>query len=111
MMETNMQHWRLEQKENIAWLYLDKKNSAVNTIDKSVLVELASLLTDIEKDKAIHGLIITSGKPNSFIVGADIQTISFLTNEKEVFDFIRQGQQVFDQLAALKIPTVALIKG
>ncbi|WP_218813831.1 3-hydroxyacyl-CoA dehydrogenase NAD-binding domain-containing protein [Rickettsiella endosymbiont of Dermanyssus gallinae] len=111
MMETNTQHWRLEQKENIAWLYFDKKNSAVNTIDKSVLIELASLLTGIEKDKSIHGLIITSGKANSFIVGADIQTISFLTNEKEVFDFIRQGQLVFDQLAALKMPTVALLKG
>ncbi|WP_232019628.1 3-hydroxyacyl-CoA dehydrogenase NAD-binding domain-containing protein [Candidatus Rickettsiella viridis] len=111
MMEKNTQHWRLEQKENITWLYFDKKNSAVNTIDKNVLVELAGLLTDIAEDKSIHGLIITSGKPNSFIVGADIQTISFLTSEKEVFDFIRQGQLVFDQLAALKIPTVVLIKG
>lgn len=111
MMQTETQHWRLEQKKNIAWLYFDKKNSAVNTIDKNVLTELKSLLTRIEKDKAIHGLIITSGKANSFIVGADIQTISFLTDEKEIFDFIRQGQLVFDQLAALKMPSVALIQG
>ncbi|MDQ8039729.1 MAG: 3-hydroxyacyl-CoA dehydrogenase NAD-binding domain-containing protein [Rickettsiella sp.] len=111
-METNtMQHWRLQQQGNIVWLGFDKKHSAVNTIDKNVLTELKTLLDVIEKDKSVHGLIITSHKSRSFILGADIQTISFLTNEKEIFDFIRQGQHVFKQLASLKISTVALING
>ena len=110
-METNTQHWQLQRQENIAWLYFDRKKCAVNSIDKNALIELKSLLTTIEKDKSIHGLIITSGKADGFIVGADIQTISFLSSEKEIFDFIRLGQLVFEQLAALKIPTVALIKG
>lgn len=110
-METNTQHWKLERQENIVWLFFDKKSSPVNTIDKNVLDEFKILLNIIEKDESIQGLVITSGKNTGFIVGADIQTISFLSNEKEIFDFIQQGQRVFGQLAQLKIPTVALIKG
>ncbi|MES2141609.1 MAG: 3-hydroxyacyl-CoA dehydrogenase NAD-binding domain-containing protein [Pseudomonadota bacterium] len=108
--ENVTQHWQLERQGNIVWLFFGKKNS-VNSIDKNVLIELKSLLNIIEKDKLIHGLIITSHKSNDFIVGADIQTISFLNGEEEIFEFIRQGQLVFDQLAALKISTVALIRG
>lgn len=110
-MENNLHHWRLKQNEKIAWLFFDKKNKSVNTIDKSVLVELSALLKCIEKNKSMQGLVVTSSKPNSFIVGADILTICSLSNEKEVSDFILQGQLVFHQLAGLKIPTVALIKG
>ena len=108
--ETVTQHWQLERQGNIVWLFFGKKNS-VNSIDKNVLIELKSLLNIIEKDKLIHSLIITSHKSDNFIVGADIQTISFLNSEEEIFEFIRQGQLVFDQLAALKISTVALIRG
>ncbi|MES2998269.1 MAG: 3-hydroxyacyl-CoA dehydrogenase NAD-binding domain-containing protein [Pseudomonadota bacterium] len=110
-METTIQHWQLKQQGDIAWLYFDKKNSAVNSIDKNVLTELSTILHKIEKEQSIRGLIITSAKTNGFIVGADIQTISFLSSKEEVFEFIRQGQDVFSQLAAVKISTVALIKG
>jgi 3-hydroxyacyl-CoA dehydrogenase / enoyl-CoA hydratase / 3-hydroxybutyryl-CoA epimerase len=110
-MQTDSQHWELKYRENIAWLYFDRKDCAVNSIDKSVLTELKLLLTTIERDKTIRSLVILSGKSNGFIVGADIQVISFLGSEKEIFDFIRLGQLVFEQLAALKIPTIALIKG
>lgn len=110
-MEMDSQHWELKYRENIAWLYLDRKNCAVNSIDKNVLTELKSLLTTIEQDETIRSLVILSGKSDSFIVGADIQVISFLDSEKGIFDFIRLGQLVFEQLAALKIPTIALIKG
>lgn len=110
-MKTNLQQWRLKQEDDIRWLYFDKKNTTTNTIDKNVLIELSAILDEIEKDKSIRGLIITSGKTNGFIAGADIQTISFLCSKEEIFDFIQQGQLVFAQLAALKISTVALIKG
>lgn len=110
-MESAAQHWQLERQGDIIWLRFNKRNSEVNSIDREVLSELQLSLDIIEKDKSIHGLIITSNKSSGFIVGADIKTISFLQDEKEIFDFIRQGQLVFNQLAALKITTVALIKG
>ena len=104
-------HWRLKPEKNILWLYFDKKDSSNNHIDQSVLTELMAIIREIEKNKSIQGLIITSDKSTGFIVGADIQAISQLKTKKEIFAFIRQGQNVFDALADLKIPTVALING
>ncbi len=104
-------HWRLRPEKNILWLYFDKKDSSNNHIDQSVLTELMAIIREIEKNKSIQGLIITSDKSTGFIVGADIQAISQLKTKKEIFAFIRQGQNVFDALADLKIPTVALING
>ena len=110
-MEVSYLNWQLQQKEHILWLYFDKKNSSNNNLDKNVLTELSSIIKEVTHNKSVQGLIVTSGKTNGFIVGADIQTISKLKTKEEIFTFIRQGQKVFDELAALNIPTVALING
>lgn len=110
-MEVSYLNWRLQQKEHMLWLYLDKKNSSSNNIDKRVLTELSAIIKKIIHDESVRGLVITSGKPTGFIVGADIHTISQLKNKEAIFAFIQQGQTVLNELAALPIPTVALING
>ncbi|MEN9916349.1 MAG: YfcX enoyl CoA hydratase [Pseudomonadota bacterium] len=110
-MEVSYLNWRVQQKEQILWLYFDKENSSSNNLDEKVLNELNSLLQQISNDKSVQGLVITSNKINGFIVGADIQTISKLKTQEEILAFIQLGQKVFSKLAALNIPTVALING
>ena len=104
-------NWRLQQKEQILWLYFDKENSSSNNLDENVLIELSTIIREIRNSTSVHGLIISSNKVNGFIVGADIQTISKLKTKEEIFTFIQLGQKVFAELAALNIPTVALING
>ena len=110
-MQVSYLHWKLKQEKNMLWLYFDKKDSSTNNIDQSVLTELMAIIREIAKNKSIQGLIITSDKTTGFIVGADIQIISQLKTKKEILAFTRQGQSVFEELANLKIPTVALING
>lgn len=110
-MEVSYFNWRVQQKEQILWLYFDKENSSSNNLDEKVLTELESIIHEISKDKSIQGLIITSNKKNGFIVGADIKAISKLKTQEEISTFIQLGQKVFGKLAALNIPTVALING
>lgn len=110
-MEVTYLDWRLQQKGPILWLYFDKKNSPINNLDKKSLDELSSIVKKIANDESVQGLIITSDKTNGFIVGADIHTISQLKTKEEILEFIQQGQKVFDELARLNIPTVALING
>lgn len=104
-------NWRLQQKEQVLWLYFDKENSSSNNLDENVLTELSTIIREIRNGKSVHGLIISSNKANGFIVGADIQTISKLKTKEEIFTFIQLGQKVFAELAGLNIPTVALING
>ena len=59
----------------------------------------------------LTGVILRSGKPGSFIAGADIQAIGSLTDRARVQAVVRRAHAVFGRLAALEVPTVAAIDG
>ncbi len=101
----------IRDEANIAWLVLDKTNMSVNTLNAEVLEELHSLLQALQKDPVPLGLVIQSGKRSGFIAGADVQQFKDLETSDAAFNFIRQGQIVFNYLADLPFPTVALIRG
>src|SRR5690606_28460845 len=84
---------------------------SVNTIDQSVLEELTAILKALEADSTVKGLVIGSAKATGFIAGADISQFDKATTAEQALPFIQQGQRVYNQLAALKIPTVAMIEG
>ena len=58
---------------DIALLTLDAPNKGANVLSQSVLEELAAHLDVLEKRNDVAGLIIRSGKPGSFIAGADLR--------------------------------------
>lgn len=111
MKQKKYKNWRVEiDNDQIAWLYFDREGSNVNTINPEVLDELSHLLTTAEKS-TYKGLVIASGKSKGFIAGADIEQFTHFTKPEEALGLIHHGQQVYNQLAALKIPTVAMVKG
>lgn len=110
-MDKNYQNWRLQIENNIVWLYFDRADNSTNTISAVVLNELEIILDNLAQQKDLKGLIIASAKNNGFIAGADIKEISQLKSHADALSFIQKGQKVFAELAALKIPTVALISG
>src|SRR5205085_5349318 len=65
----------------------------------------------IEKDASLRGLIVTSAKKSIFIAGADLKTLLRQAQTDELREFIAQGQRVFNRIAALNIPTCAVIHG
>ncbi len=106
------QNWRLEiDEEQILWLYFDKKNASVNTIDFDVMNELSRILDLLAADNATKGLIITSAKSSGFIAGADITLFNKFKDIDQAVTMLKSGQDVFAKLENLKIPTVALISG
>jgi 3-hydroxyacyl-CoA dehydrogenase / enoyl-CoA hydratase / 3-hydroxybutyryl-CoA epimerase len=106
------QHWRLEADEDqILWLYFDKKNSTVNTIDRAVMEELSAIVDLLKEDQTHKGMIIASAKPSGFIAGADITQFNQFKDIDEATQLLREGDHILDRLEALKMPTVAMIEG
>jgi 3-hydroxyacyl-CoA dehydrogenase/enoyl-CoA hydratase/3-hydroxybutyryl-CoA epimerase len=106
------QNWRLEtDSDNVLWLYFDKQNSAVNTLDKAVMMELSSILDELARDSSHQGVIIASGKKNGFIAGADISVFNKFKDIDEAVTMLQLGQDIFFKLEKLKLPTVAMIDG
>ena len=99
------------QGSGIAHLIIDDKNETMNTLKASFVEQISELLKTIKADKTIQGLIIVSGKKDSFIAGADINMLAACQTEQEAQTLSRQGQMIFDQLEKLPIPVVAAIHG
>lgn len=104
-------HWRLTSEAGIIWLNFDRADKAVNAINREVLQELSAILTETAAQAGVRGLIIKSAKPTGFIAGADLEQFTQLIDGQLILPIIEQGHEVFDQLAAYPVPTVAMIKG
>jgi 3-hydroxyacyl-CoA dehydrogenase / enoyl-CoA hydratase / 3-hydroxybutyryl-CoA epimerase len=104
-------HSRLSKgSDDIAWLVLDRANESTNTLSEVVLAELDAALGDIEGMRA-KGLVIRSAKKGGFIAGADLRDFKGVTEVREVETRMRRAHEIVDRLAALSIPTVAVIHG
>jgi 3-hydroxyacyl-CoA dehydrogenase/enoyl-CoA hydratase/3-hydroxybutyryl-CoA epimerase len=97
--------------DHICVLTFDRPDSGANIFDAATLEELNEHLDAIEKDASMRGLIIASAKKSIFVAGADLKTLLQAAKTGEMRGFIERGQQVFNRLADLRIPTVAAIHG
>jgi len=105
-------HWKLsEDKDNILWMTIDRKDSSVNSLNAEVLTEFDEILTNIPDHDNCVGVIISSGKSNGFIAGADIEQFTKLRSIDDATHLIRHAQIILDKLEALHIPSVAMIDG
>ena len=104
-------HWHLERDATqIAWLTFDRAASTTNTFSSEVLHELDAICTRLN-EKPPKALAILSAKENGFAAGADIDEFTTLKSSDEAFAFTKLGNDVFDKVAALPFPTLALIHG
>lgn len=106
------EHWKLDiDNQEIAWLTLDRRDSAVNSLNEPVLREFDQILNLLGQKRQAKAVIIQSGKKSGFIVGADISQFKQLTSADEATLLIKKGQEIFNKLENLPIPTIALISG
>ncbi|MFZ9348529.1 MAG: enoyl-CoA hydratase-related protein, partial [Arenimonas sp.] len=104
-------HWQLEARnDGILLLSLERKDASVNTLCQAVLNELDGLLERMAFAPP-KGLIIRSTKKAGFIAGADIAEFAEFDAKGTVLDAISNGQNIFQRIAELPCPTVALIHG
>lgn len=100
-------------ESDIALLLLDAPNKGANVLSQSVLEELAAHLDTLEKRTDLAGLIIRSGKPGSFIAGADLREFAAAKDVTPEFtqQMCTRGRTLFQRLSNLPFVTVAAIDG
>jgi len=96
------------------WITLDDPARPVNVLTEDVMRGLGEALDQARgaiREGKIDALVIRSGKPHSFVAGADIDAIADLEDPTEAEAKIRLGQAVFNDVALLPVPTVAAVHG
>ena len=89
-------------------LTFDRPDSTANIFDAATLTELNEELDAVEQGAS--GVVFISAKPAIFIAGADLHALETIGAD-ELRPFIELGQNVFNRVAALRVPVVAAIHG
>ncbi|MFT8210822.1 MAG: fatty acid oxidation complex subunit alpha FadJ [Symbiopectobacterium sp.] len=97
--------------DNIAVITMDVAGEKMNTLKSAFAEQMQSVLHQAQQHAALRGVILISGKPDSFIVGADITMLDACTRAEEAEALARQGQETFAGFGALPFPLVAAIHG
>ena len=105
------QHWQLEvDAQGVAWATLNKAGESTNSLSSLVMDELSQLLDQLDRSPP-KGLIFRSGKAAGFIAGADIQEFTRLDTPQKGIELVSRGWQLFNRLAGVSYPTLALVRG
>ena len=106
-----MKHWQVNKEENgIVVATLDKAGESANSLSAEVLAEFAQILDQLDTYPPA-ALIVRSGKAAGFIAGADIQEFTQLDSAEKGRELVERGWNLFNRLAAVRYPTLALVRG
>lgn len=101
----------VKQDNGLAHLVMDVQGESMNTLKAEFADEIDQMLQEIKADNSLQGIVLISGKADSFVAGADINMLASCESASEATALSRQGQMIFDKIANLSIPVVAAING
>jgi 3-hydroxyacyl-CoA dehydrogenase/enoyl-CoA hydratase/3-hydroxybutyryl-CoA epimerase len=101
----------LTRDAGVAVLSLDVPGAPVNTLSLALAEELRVIFDEIERDSAIVGAVLISGKSDNFIAGADIEQFLEFKTAEDAEQASYTGQKMLSRLERLRVPVVAAIHG
>ena len=102
---------RLDHEEGIAVVTIDLPDEAVNKVTAALRAEFAELFGRIESDTMVKGIVLTTGKPDTWLAGADIDELLTMHSVTDAESLSRGGQALLARLYSLRVPVVAAIHG
>jgi enoyl-CoA hydratase len=94
----------------IAIITLDNPTK-LNALTPEMLVELARLCDEVELDSSILCVLLTASGDRFFCAGADINAWAGYGPQDFARFWVRSGHRVFDRIARLSKPTIAVLSG
>lgn len=100
--------------DGVAWVTFDDPKRAVNVLTEPVMRCLQDIVDQLgERARAgeVKAVVVRSGKPGTFIAGADVDAIAAMEDPNAAVEAARFGQRVFLALERLPVPTIAAVDG
>ena len=100
----------LEQKGHCVLITIQRPKQ-LNALNKQLIHELSQAFTLLDKHSQVRVILLTGAGDKAFVAGADIKEFSGFTPQ-QAEDLALKGQQLlFDKIAYLSKPVIALING
>ncbi|NNG15977.1 MAG: fatty acid oxidation complex subunit alpha FadJ, partial [Gemmatimonadales bacterium] len=106
-----MSAFQVSIDDGIAVVTFDLPDQAVNVLSREARGEFEILFSELKADEWVRALILRSGKPDSFIAGADIEEFATLQTQEAAEALSREGQELINRVASSPKPIVVAIHG
>ncbi len=100
----------LEQSGQLATIRLNRPEK-LNAIDPDMLARIDAIVGRLDRDPTIRVVLVAGAGGRAFSVGADVNAWAALGPLDMWRAWTREGHRVFDRLARLRQPTIAVIDG
>src|SRR5450759_104745 len=97
--------------DGVAVVTFDLPGEPVNKFSPAVVAEFVAVFERLERDASVQGAVLISGKPDTFIAGADIDQFLEFTSAADAARASGDGHQLMDRLEHGRVPWVAAING
>ena len=97
-------------KNSIGWWEWNDPHSSINLLSLKALEELEKFIPELEK-RNLKALVLTSGKPKSFIAGADMKVLQNIKKKEDISSLIDRVHALFQRLEKLSAVKIAAIHG
>lgn len=99
------------REDGVAFLTMDVPGESTNTLRSEFVMEAREIIAAIRGERRIQGIVLRSGKADSFVVGADINMLKAVERPEQAELLSRDGHSVMKEFQDLNIPLVAAIHG
>lgn len=98
--------------DQIAYVCVDVKADKLNTLSTPMTARFEELLAGLEGQPGLQGVVLYSGKQDSFIAGFDIKELRAFNADPSGLDaLIERGHKLMNSFETLGVPIVAAIHG
>ncbi len=101
----------LEMVDGVAVVTFDLPGESINKFSPGVIDEFTALIDRLEKDAAVKAAVLISGKPGTFIAGADIDQFLEFRTADDARTASAFGHAMMARIEKGRVPVVAAIEG
>ncbi len=101
---------KIQDMGDIGLVEFDMVGEKVNKLGTPMMTRLREVIAELKKSK-FKAVIFKSNKNRIFIAGADIEEIKGITTKDQFDKVVAMGQQIFNELEDLPMPTIAAVNG
>jgi 3-hydroxyacyl-CoA dehydrogenase/enoyl-CoA hydratase/3-hydroxybutyryl-CoA epimerase len=96
--------------ESVGWITFDDPASRANIFNPATQAALRNAVAALAA-QPLKAVVVISAKEKIFIAGADLKWLARIPDASAATQVAREGQQLFGQLGAFKVPVVCAIHG
>lgn len=105
------EYLQTERAGGVAIITLDRRDEKLNTLSSDALGAIEDSLNEAAGDPDVKAVVIESGKPDNFVVGADVEELRRFDRREQPLALSRRAHALIRKVRGQHKPTVAAIHG